>query len=572
MQQGSSGMKLTKLTLEKFKKVDKVDIDLQGLNVLVGGNNAGKSSVLQGVHFSVIAAIASKQAGRDTFTQESLLYCPARSFESLRHGLGYTNQTHFGHLRLVAETPDEEKPQHYSVRIYRGRNEGNVGCQRTGSPRLGQLVASREQLFSIYVPGLAGVSQYEQHHSESVVRRGVASGDANLYLRNVLLLIKEKGKIADLTERMRSLFPKFEIWISFDSVNDIYIDVDVSTTGPSGRRCPLELAGTGVQQALQIFSYVTLFEPRLLLLDEPDSHLHPDNQGLLAAALQEAVNATSTQVVVSTHSRYMVDSLHDDANFIWLKEGKVHEQGVGLSKLPILLELGALDTFDKLKGGAYDWVFLTEDRDRRMVEVLLTANGFHLDKCLIYSYKTSTNIEAAKLLTDFIRDSAPLTQVVIHRDRDFMVQVEVDQISESILSCGAIPFITSGCDVEAYFLTPEHLSNRIGVDVPTVRDWLGEIAVAEHTDLQHSFTRKRDEVKSALYRSNPKDCPDTLKLLGKAIPLPPELRHGKKMLKRVRAGLKGKFGTVPEIIFATPALTCTRLTEISKMKVMAPVK
>jgi len=44
-------MKLTKLTLEKFKKVDKADITLQGLNVLVGGNNAGKSSVLQGVHF-----------------------------------------------------------------------------------------------------------------------------------------------------------------------------------------------------------------------------------------------------------------------------------------------------------------------------------------------------------------------------------------------------------------------------------------------------------------------------------------------------------------------------------------
>lgn len=565
-------MKLTKLTLEKFKKVDKVDIDLQGLNVLVGGNNAGKSSVLQGVHFSVIAAIASKQAGRDTFTQESLLYCPSRSFESLRHGSGYTNQSLFGHLRLTAETPDDEKPHQYAVRIYRGRNEGNVGCQRSGSVRLGQVVASREQLFSIYVPGLAGVSQFEQHHSESVVRRGVASGDANLYLRNVLWLIKEKGKISALTERMRSLFPKFEIWISFDAVNDIYIDVDVSTTGPTGRRCPLELAGTGVQQALQIFSYVTLFEPRLLLLDEPDSHLHPDNQGLLAAALQEAVNATSTQVIVSTHSRYMVDSLHDDANFIWLKEGKVHEQGVGLTKLPILLELGALDTFDKLKGGVYDWVFLTEDRDRKMLEVLLSANRFDLAKCLIYSYKTSTNIEAAKLLTDFIHDSAPLTQVVIHRDRDFMTQAEVDQVMANIRTSGAIPFITSGCDIEAYFLAAEHLSNRIEVDVPAVRDWLDEIALDAHTELQHSFTRKRDEVKSLLYRSNPKDCPDTLKLLGKAIPLPPELWHGKKMLKRVRAGLKEKFGFAPEIIIATPALTCTRLTEIAKMKVKAPAK
>ena len=366
---------------------------------------------------------------------------------------------------------------------------------------------------------------------------------------------------------MRSLFPKFEIWISFDAVNDIYIDVDVSTTGPTGRRCPLELAGTGVQQALQIFSYVTLFEPRLLLLDEPDSHLHPDNQGLLAAALQEAVNVTSTQVIVSTHSRYLVDSLHEDANFIWLKDGKVHEQGVGLSKLPILLELGALDTFDKLKGGVYDWVFLTEDRDRKMLEVLLAANQFDLAKCLIYSYKTSTNIEAAKLLTDFIRDSAPLTQVVIHRDRDFMSQGEVDQVEASIRTCGAIPFVTFGCDIESYFLAADHLSNQIGVEVAAVRDWLDEIASDAHTELQHSFTRKRDEVKLSLYRSNPKDCPDTLKLLGTAIPLPTELRHGKKMLKKVRTGLKGKFGVVPEIIIATSALACPRLSEIAKMKV-----
>jgi len=252
-------MRLTQLILEKFKKVDKVDISLLGLNVLVGGNNAGKSSVLQGIHFSVIAAIASREAGRDTFTQDSLLYCPARDFESLRHGLRYTNQTHFGHLRLFAITEDEAKAQQYEVRIYRGRNEGNVGCQRSGAVRLGALVSNREQLFSIYVPGLAGVSQFEQHRSESVVRRGVASGDANLYLRNVMLLIQEKGKLEILAQRMKNLFPKFEIWISYDAVNDIYIDVHVSTTGTAGRRCPLELAGTGVLQALQIFSYVTRF-------------------------------------------------------------------------------------------------------------------------------------------------------------------------------------------------------------------------------------------------------------------------------------------------------------------------
>src|SRR3989338_7466226 len=185
-------MRLTNLVLEKFKRIDKVDIDLQSINVLVGGNNSGKSSVLQGIHFSVIAAIASREARKDTYTQDSLLYCPARNFEELRHGSGYLNQSQFGNLKLSAEFPDEAVAQ-YNVRIYRGRNEGNVGCIRTGSTKIGVLVTSSDNLFSIYVPGLAGISQFEQYRSESVVRRGVASGDANLYLRNVLWLIKQNG-------------------------------------------------------------------------------------------------------------------------------------------------------------------------------------------------------------------------------------------------------------------------------------------------------------------------------------------------------------------------------------------
>src|SRR3989338_2153141 len=149
-------MRLTNLVLEKFKRIDKVDIDLQSINVLVGGNNSGKSSVLQGIHFSVIAAIASREARKDTYPQDSLLYCPARNFDELRHGNGYANQSQFGYFTLSAQFPDEESTQ-YKVQIYRARNEGNVGCIRTGNIKIGAMVTSSDQLFSVYVPGLAGI-------------------------------------------------------------------------------------------------------------------------------------------------------------------------------------------------------------------------------------------------------------------------------------------------------------------------------------------------------------------------------------------------------------------------------
>jgi energy-coupling factor transporter ATP-binding protein EcfA2 len=547
-------MRLSKVVLEKFKKVDKVEIDLSPINVLVGGNNAGKSSVLQGIHFSVIASIASREAGKDTYTQDSLLFCPAMNFEELRHGSGYLNQSQFGNLKLEGIFPDGAAA-HYNVRIYRGRNQGNVGCLRTGSPRLGALIASSEQLFSIYVPGLAGIPQMEQFRTESVVRRGVASGDANLYLRNVLWLIKQKNKLAALIKRMHTLFPKFHIQLKFNPSQDVVIDAKISTSGPTGRLCPVELVGTGVLQALQIFSYVTLFEPSLLLLDEPDAHLHPDNQALLASALQYISSETDTQVIIATHSRHLVDALHEDANFVWLKEGRVFEQGVELPKIPLLLDIGALDGFDKLMAGAIEWVILSEDTDLSLIKTLAESSGFNPMTTLFFSYKTSSNLEPAKILASFINEISPTTKVVIHRDRDFMTNEEVIMVSNKIELSEAAIFITEGADVESYFVRADHLAACVGEEKDVVEAWLGEIALANHNELVHSFTRKRDEVKGLLYRKDPAQFPGTLNLLGQTIPLSPDKRHGKFMLKKVRANLKPRFGDNAEIIFAA----CTTL-------------
>lgn len=552
---------VTRVNVEKFKKVDSITLDLASTNVLVGGNNSGKSSVLQGIHFSVCAAIASRQIKQDTFSQSALLYCPARQFVSLRHGADYTNQNNFGLMQLKAESEDGVE-RDYSIKIYRGRNEGNVGCIRSGDATLHPVVANATNLFSIYVPGLAGIPQVEEYRSESVVRRGVAGGDANLYLRNVLLLIQKRDQLERLKSLMATVFPGFEILIRFDEVVDVHISVDVWHTGDNGHKCPLELVGTGVLQALQIFSYITLFEPSLLLLDEPDSHLHPDNQGLLAATLQVISIQTKTQVILSTHSRHLVEALQGEANFAWLKAGRVVEQGPHLDRLPLLLDLGALDTFDCLSAGEIEWVVLTEDSKIHMMESLLKHCGFDLEKTAVYTYKSSSNIHAALALAAFILNVKPSTGVVIHRDRDFMTDAEVARTEGLIEESGAVPFITHGSDLESYFLAPAHLAASMNIPEIEVIEWLDQLALDKHIDMQHRFTRKRDDIKYSMYRNKPEDCPDTQALLGAVIPLPPEKRVGKVMLKLIRAGMHAKFGKTLDPLVVTPNLVCHRLVEI----------
>lgn len=536
-------MEITSVEIERFKRVQKAEILLSDINVLVGPNNSGKSSMLQGIHFCAGAAVAARRLDRVTFTQQSLLYCPARDFVDLRNDGPYQNQSAFGYLRVRGDVGEDN--EQYTVRVYRGRNEGNVGCERHGHPLIGAMVTAFIPPFSVYVPGLAGIPEVEEYRSESVVRKGVASGDANLYLRNVLLLIKTKKLLPELTQLMKLIFPNFSIEIKFDPVHDSSIAVMVRA-GPSQTMKPIELIGTGVLQALQIFSYATLFKPKLLLLDEPDSHLHPDNQGLLAESFVALVENLDTKIVVSTHSRHLVEALYGESNFVWMKGGKIQEQGNSLAKVPILMDIGALDTFDRLINGTVKYVILTEDSNLLMMRTLAIGSGFDISKTLIYSYKASSNLNSAYALSEFILDSAPECTVIIHADNDFLTDDEEQALRKKIEKCGAKAFVTEGADIESYFVIPEHVGELLGKDPATISEWLDELALAKHNKLTHKFSRKRDEAKKKLYKDD--NAPDTLALMGEDVPLPPEKRLGKFMLAEVRSTMHEKFGQTVNLI------------------------
>ena len=49
--------------IERFKNIQSLNIDITGLTLLVGGNNAGKSSVLQSIQFGASVAQTSAMQG-----------------------------------------------------------------------------------------------------------------------------------------------------------------------------------------------------------------------------------------------------------------------------------------------------------------------------------------------------------------------------------------------------------------------------------------------------------------------------------------------------------------------------
>ena len=70
-----------------------------------------------------------------------------------------------------------------------------------------------------------------------------------------------------------------------------------------GRFKPLELAGNGFLQVIQIFAYLVYFKPVVLLVDDHDLHLHPTAQERLVTVLAEAARRFETQAVIGRSAK-----------------------------------------------------------------------------------------------------------------------------------------------------------------------------------------------------------------------------------------------------------------------------
>lgn len=502
---------LKAIEITKFKKIEQSKLELSGITALVGVNNSGKSCFLQAIHFGATLAQSQRTAGQQQFPPEKLRYCPTDDFLDLYNHGRLTEGT-----TLSIEFEDNHTvPNKTKITLTRGRN-GVVKSASHGQNDLYEQVSDPKSFFTIYVPGLAGIAIREEYRSDLVVSNGIARGDANLYLRNVLYRIQQNdAKRTQFQKLLKRVFPQHEVTAEFDFANDLFISA--KATGPHGQARSLDLHGTGLMQAVQLFAYVTNYEPKLLLLDEPDAHLHPSNQRLLAGTLHAIATETGTQIVLATHSRHLLDALseYSEAKLYWIKEGTAALQD-NWADISILMDLGALDRGEQLLNGNFKYLIWTEDTEKEFLQTLLEANGFDLSEVFIFSYQTSSKIDAAALMLSFVQRVQPGVKLIIHRDRDFMSDAESDRLSKKYTSFqtpNAHVLITKFSDVEGYFVQPAHISEALDIPEASATEIVESSLRENNNEFVLKFRDKREEIKKTLYKNGADRCPKTRDLL-----------------------------------------------------------
>lgn len=536
----SARFQISAIRIKNFKKIFDTRIELGSITYLVGGNNSGKSSVLQAIHTAVSCAQVSQEFKQKVIAEASLRYSPVADFALLGHNSPYTNNDKGGNRGTVefegvpANSVDMET---YLIQMYKGRNHNNVGVKRSGYPGFGQIICDPKKLFSVYVPGLSGVPHREEMRGYAAVFRKAASGDANLVFRNIIRLLDERDKLGEL-ERLVSEVLKSEIHfqVDFNSERDLYVEVKLAAgENPVAEDFrPVDLWGTGVLQITQIFAYVLLFEPALLLVDEPDSHIHPSRQKNLGLALERVSKEFHCKVIISTHSRHLVTSASESVKVVWMKDGRI----VPASErelVAILMDLGALDQLDPTA----KIIIYTEDGDPRILKKALNSLPSWKDSVEIVSYYGLNNSTIAAAFKN-MADLMPLSpQVFVHRDRDCLTDDELKEWSKPFDDHGISVFCPKLCDTESYCVTAEHIASVTGININDAYEIRQNVISKKNESLRKKFLNKRKTATHEYHEHGGGPAPEDLWPDGKESP-DDSLLYGKDLKDWIEEELKKK--------------------------------
>ena len=150
--------------------------------------------------------------------------------------------------------------------------------------------------------------------------------------------------------------------------NQVSIELTEATTG---RKIPLFNCGTGVEQILTLATFVLATPtPGILLLDEPHSYLHPVAERALVQFLR---SHSGHKYLISTHSAILINSIEPDRVIYVSPPGQSYNPAPDVQDVSkMLFDLGYRNS-DFL---FYDRLVLVEGAsDQEIVPILLEADG-----------------------------------------------------------------------------------------------------------------------------------------------------------------------------------------------------
>jgi predicted ATPase len=341
-------MRVAQLQIHHFRSFDKTGpISLGPINVFIGPNNAGKSSVLRAL-YAIQGPVASAdiRIGSET----SVLQLTLADIQGIVHW-GRTGNAGSGLLQIEI-----------------GPNEARQISLRVRDQKYGVAVFLNEEPNHFVVPYFS--------------KRKTATYGEDVGERNAMAVASDFTYLAAKLSRLGN--PGFPFHQRYDETCKAILGFTV-TAVPSangqipgvylndGRTMPMEQMGEGVPNIVGLLADLAQSKGKLFLIEEPENDLHPR---ALKALLDLIVESSGhNQMVVSTHSnivaRHLGATPESKLYYVDSNPGEMPPEATVRSidptptaRLEVLRELGySFSDFDLWDG----WLILEESSAERII-------------------------------------------------------------------------------------------------------------------------------------------------------------------------------------------------------------
>ena len=338
-----------------FKRFGEVAFRLPGHVVLAGPNNTGKTTVLQAIASWSLALQRWREVNnfnpgsgyvRVPIARQAFSSVPLRSFDLL-----WKDRSYRGRIEI-----EVQHNAGWSVTMELGANTAEQIFVRPVKQGAKAEVLRELDLQAVLIPPMTGLSTEEPLFQPPLIDQMLGLGRPGEVLRNLLVLAcADESSWNPLRESIGKLFG-YELMPPDASGPYIRSEYRMAEGGPS---LDIASAGSGFQQVLMLLAFLHTRQGAVLLLDEPDAHLHLILQDAIYHELRSVAARQSSQLIVATHSEVVINAVEPRELCVMLNEPRMAADNAERSQL--ISSLRVLSNADVIQAMDVRGVLYVED-------------------------------------------------------------------------------------------------------------------------------------------------------------------------------------------------------------------
>ena len=280
-------MLLKHISINYFKGLDSIELkDCGNLNVIVGKNNSGKSTILHAIDMAALALnfgswnqFQLKRNIEDLFSNIGKFKINLTYKDDSKIEISIFNSNNRNSPIIIPEPNEIQK--YKSILIQPSLSAGLITRNRRSPKQVIEYINSYEysQVNSLDI--LYAINYYATHNQS-----GFIPEDYDKLINEIIHYFPEIASVeSDRTEE----------------------DISTLNYEEYGKKLDIIYSGTGLLHFLDVLLKITISKANIVLLDEPESALHPDLQRQFIEFLHRISGEKKIQFFLATHSQVLLN-------------------------------------------------------------------------------------------------------------------------------------------------------------------------------------------------------------------------------------------------------------------------